>query len=257
MANATDIVKKGLVRWTDEFINRSTETLSVQTTFYSNAMIGVDTTGYFCKADDTQSWIFAGVVRQDQGCPVLPAGTAGDDKLKLPIQQPRRMELAIASVVVTDIGKKVYALDDQTGTLNAAATTFGNLIGHIVDIVASGIALVELSYDGIAGHGRYGATKVMAATGAQSLTKYDLNKTILLPNTGAYSITLPAVADTQAGDRLTFLKTTADAAAVTLDGNASETIDGATTLATIDAANDTAVLVSTGSAWVVLSRDIT
>ena len=40
-----------------------------------------------------------------------------------------------------------------------------------------------------------------------------------------------AVADTQAGDRLTFVKTTSDAAAATLDGNASETIDGATTTA--------------------------
>lgn len=257
MANATDIVKKGVVRRTDEFIERSTETLAAETTFYPNAMIGVDTTGYYCKFDDTQGAVFAGVVTQDTGAPTLPAGTAGADALKLRIQQPQRFELAIAAVAVTDIGKKVYAIDDQTGTLNASALTFDNFVGHVVDVVATGIALVEPCYDGIAANSRYGVAKFLAATGAQSLNKTDLNKTIFLPNTGAYTVTLPAVADTQAGDRLTFLKTTADAAAVTLDGNASETIDGATTLATIDAINDTAVLVSDGTRWIVLSRDIT
>jgi hypothetical protein len=61
---------------------------------------------------------------------------------------------------------------------------------------------------------------------------------------------------TQPGDWLEFVKTTADAAAVTLTGNAAETIDGANTLATIGAAYDTAKIVSTGAAWVVVYRDI-
>lgn len=256
MANATDIVKKGVVRKTDEFIIRGVETLAAETRFYPNAMIGVDVTGYLCKFDDTQGATFFGVVTQDQGSPLLPASTAGDGTAELRCQQPQRFELAIASVAVTDIGKKVYAVDDQTGTLDASTRTYANFVGHVVDVVATGIALVEPSYDGVAAHARYGVSKWLAATGAQSLNKTDLNKIIFVPNTGAYSITLPAVADTQAGDRLTFIKTTADAAAATLDGNASETIDNATTLATIDARYDTAILVSTGSEWVVLARDI-
>jgi len=257
MANATDIVKKGVVRRTDEFLVRSTETLASPTTFYSNAMIGVDITGYFCKADDAQAWTFAGVFTQDQGCPTLPAATAGSELLELRIQQPQRFQLSITGVAVTDIGKKVYALDDQTGTLSAAATTFANFVGHVVKVESTGIALVEPCYDGIAANARYGVTKVMAATGAQALNKTDLNKTILLPNTAGFALTLPAVADTQAGDRLTFLKTTSAAAAVTLTGNASELIDASNTLATIDAIYDTAILVSTGTAWIVLARDIT
>lgn len=256
MPNATAKVNKGTVRWTDEFIRRSVETLSAETTFYAGAMIGIDTTGYFAKFDDSQSMVFAGVVREDHGNPVLPAGTAGDGTIDLDIQQPRRIALAIASIAVTDLFKKVYASFDQTGVLTNGGT-YGNFVGHVVDVLASGIALVECCYDGIAGHARYGVAKTLAATGAQTLTKLDLNKTIIVPNTGAFSITLPAIADTQAGDRLAFVKTTADAAAATLDGNAAETIDGAATLATIDADNDTAVLVSDGSRWVVLSRDIT
>lgn len=256
MANATDIVKKGVVRRTEEFIERSVETLAAETRFWPNAMIGVDVTGYYCKGDDIQAWTFAGVVTQDQGAPRLPISTAGDGTANLRIQQPQRFELAIASIAVTDIGKKVYAIDDQTGTLDASTRTFANFIGHVVEVVASGIALVEPCYDGIAANKRYGVAKWLAATGAQSLNKTDLNKTIFIPNTAAFSITLPAIADTQAGDELKFVKTTTDAAAATLDANASEEIDGATTLATIDAAYDTAILVSSGVRWIVLARDI-
>lgn len=255
MANATDIVKKGTVRWTDEFGEESAATLASETTFYPQAMLGRTTGGYLAKFDDTQSLIFVGVVRNDQGSPKLPAGTAGDGTLELPYQQPRYLELAVSGVAVTDIGKTVYASDDQTGVLTLG-TTYANVVGVVRRVVASGTALVELCYDGVAGHARLGAVKTLAATGAQSLTKWDIGKTIVVPNTGAYSITLPAVADAAAGGRLQFVKTTSDAAAATLDGNASETIDGATTLATIDAQYDTAEIVNTGSAWVVLNRDI-
>lgn len=256
MANATAKVGKGTVRWQDEFIKRSTETLASETTFYTGAMVGVDITGYYCKADDTQSWTFAGLVRGKEGNPVLPAGTAGDGTIDLDIHQPRRFELAITSIAVTDIGKKVYATFDQTGVLASSSTTYGNFIGHVVDKAGTNIALVEACYDGIAGNMRYGVTRVLAATGTQTLYKTDLNKTILLPNTAAHTVNLPPIADTQAGDRFFFLKTTTDAQAVTLDGDSSDNIDGATTLATIDAAYDCATLVSTGSAWIVLNRDI-
>lgn len=256
MANATDIVKKGTVRRTDEFIEGGVETLASETRFYPNAMIGIDSTGYYCKFDDTQSALFAGVVSNDQGSPLLPASTAGDGTALLRLQQPQRFELTITSVAVTDIGKKVYASDDQTGTLTNTSLTYANFVGHVVAVVTTNIALVEPAYDGLAANDRYGVAKWLAATGTQTLSKIDLNKTIFCPNTAAHTVNLPAVADTQAGDRLTFVKTTTDAQAVTLDGNSSETIDGSTTLATIDAQYDTATLVSTGSAWIVLNRDI-
>ncbi|HEY1192376.1 MAG TPA: hypothetical protein VGE74_32435 [Gemmata sp.] len=256
MANATDRVKKRVVRRADEFIRRSSETLAAATRYYQHALLGTDLSGYLCKGDDAQAWVFAGIVRGDQGNPLLPAGTAGAPELDLDVQMPYRFELAIAGVAVTDIGKKVYAVDDQTGTLSNAALTFANFVGHVVEVVAPGIALVEPCYDGTAAHERYGVSRWLAATGAQALTKYDLGKTVFVPNTAALTVTLPAVADTQAGDRVRVVKTTADAQAVTLDGNAAETIDNGATLATIDARYDTVELVSTGTEWVVLNRDI-
>lgn len=256
MANATDIVKRGVVRRTDEFINRGFETLAAETRLWPNALLGVDVTGYLCKLDDAQAAHCFGVVTQELGAPLLPISTAGDGTAKHRAQQPFRIELAIASIAVTDFGKTVYALYDNQGTLDPSALTYANVVGHVVDVVSSGVGLVELAYDAKSANRRLNAAKFIAATGNQSLNKTDLNKTIFLPNTGAFSLTLPAVADTQPGDTLRFVKTTADAAAVTLDGNASETIDGATTLATLDAAYDCALLVSTGAAWIVANRDI-
>lgn len=256
MANATSIVKKGIIDWDQPGMKRSAETLSAETTFYKHAMIGIDSTGYYCKFDDAQSAIFAGVVRGDGGNPVLPAGTAGDGTIDLDILRPRYMELAVSGVAVTSINKKVYASDDQTGVLSNSSLTYANFIGHVVDVIASGIALVELCYDGLAGHSRYNVSKFLAATGTQTLSRLDLNKTIFCPNTAAHTVNLPPASDTQAGDRFTFVKTTSDAQAVTLDADSGELIDAATTLATIDAQYDTAILVSTGAAWIVLARDI-
>lgn len=256
MANATAIVAKGAMRRTDEFMQRSVITLSAETTYYKGAMIGVTTAGYYSKFDDAASMLFAGIVRGDCGNPVLPAGTAGTDPLLLDIQRPQCIELAISGVAVTDIGKPVYAVDDQTGIISPAARTYANLVGHIVDVIASGIALVECAYDGIAAHYRLQAARWMAATGAQTITAFDVGKTIFVPNTAALTLTLPAVADVPHGGRLRFVKTTTDAEIVTLDGNSSEEIDAATTLTTIDAAYDCAELVNNGTRWVITNRDI-
>ena len=265
MANATARVAKKFVSLHDgQYFRRSVETLSAETTYYVHALIGIDTTGYYCKGDDTQSWILGGIVRADQGNQVLPAGTAGDTALELEVHRPEFMQIALSSVAVTDIGKTVYADDDQTAIIASSSTTYGNVVGFVYDLVydssgtvVSNIALVKLSYDGIAGHARLGATKVMAATGTQTLTKYDLNKVILLPNTAAHTLNLPAIAGCPAGTWMQFMKTTSDAAAVTLDGDGSETIDGATTYAAIDAQYDCARLVSDGSGWIIAARDIT
>lgn len=72
---------------------------------------------------------------------------------------------------------------------------------------------------------------------------------------GAITITLPAVASTRVGKRFTVKKTDAGVNAVTLDGNASETIENATTLV-LAAQYDVATIVNTGAAWLVESKVI-
>lgn len=256
MANATDLVTANeTVRRTDEYIDRPSPAEASAKTYWPGAMVGVLATGYLAKFDDTAGMIFFGIVRDKEGKTVIPAGaTAG--QYDIPVQQPQRFTLAVSGVTIADIGKKVYASDDKTGVLSNAALTYGNFVGHVVDVMATGVALVEPYYDGIAANARYGVSRWLAATGAQTLTKFDLNKVVFVPNSAALTVTLPPVADTQAGDRLTVVKTTAAAEIVTLDGNASETIDNATTLTTMDARYDCVTLVSTGTEWVVLNRDL-
>ncbi len=257
MANATDRVAKGVVTVTDTGRQRSAETLSAATRFYHHAFIGTDSTGYYCKGDDTQAWLFAGVVKGDQGNPLLPAGTAGDGTINLDILRPHSVETILTSVAVTDVGKPVYATFDNQVTLDPGATTYANLVGFVAEKVAANIALVELAYDGTAANRRLQAAKVLAATGAQTLSKYDVGKVIIVPSTGAYALTLPPVADCPAGSVLTFVKTTSNAVILTVTGNAAENIDGSNTYSAIDAQYDCATLVSVGTAWVIVNRDIT
>lgn len=256
MANATAKVNKNTVRWTDEFYKRGLKTLSAETTFYTGAMIGLNADGYLAKFDDTVEMVFAGLVRGREGNPVMAIATQGDAGHDLDLHRPRYFELKVTSVAVTDVGKPVYASDDQTGVIDGTGRTYGNLIGHIVDKIAADIALVEPNYLGVHGHGVFNTVRQLAATGTVTLTKLDLHKTIILTNTAAQTVNLPAVAGCPAGSWMRFVKKSADAFAVTLDGSGAEEIDSATTYAAIDAEHDCALLVSDGSQWHIASRDI-
>lgn len=257
MANATQKVAKGTVTRVSQFRKRSSVTLASSLQFYVNGMLGITTAGYLAKFDDTQSMIFAGLVRGKEGNPLLPAGTAGDADLGLDYDMPQAFELAFSSIAVTDIGKNVYASFDQTGVLDGLSTTYGNLVGQLVDRISSTIGLVEPVYDGIAGNKRLGAAKRLSATGTQTLSKWDIGKTIFCANTATLTINLPPIADVPAGCGFLMVKDHAsDANAITLDADGSENIDGATTLATLDAAWDTAFLMSNGARWIVAYRDI-
>ncbi len=258
MANAAAIVKKGKVGITDRFRKRSCETLASETRFYTHAFIGIDSTGYYCKGDDTQSWLFAGIVRGNEGNPLLPAGTANDGTIDLDIEMPSHLEVDLTSVAVTDIGKPVYATFDQTISLAFGDTTYANVVGHVVDKVAANIALIELAYDGVAANARLMTAKRLAATGAQTISRYDCGKTIFIANTTTVAVTLPPIATVPAGWNLKFVKDHAsDTNAVTLTGDGSELIDGSNTFNGMDQAWDCAEIVSNGARWILRTRDIT
>ncbi len=275
MANATKKVDKAFRKYDQDNLTHSYGTLTAQLQLYTGAMIGLAVGGYAAKFDDTQSLAFFGIVLSEENRggrqgPKIPTGdsvtgTAGDGTLDVELKQPKRFELSITSVAITDIGKTVYALDDQTGTLSSSATVYGNAIGTVVDLVyatnsaspVASIALVEPCYKWPAANKELSAARVLVATGAQSLYRWDLGKTIIVPSTGAYALTLPAVATCPAGTGFTFVKNHAGAVILTVTGNAAENIDGANTYAAIDANYDCATIVSTGTEWVITSRDIT
>lgn len=77
---------------------------------------------------------------------------------------------------------------------------------------------------------------------------------ILCTSASAWTLTLYA-ASGNSGKILTIKKTSSDTNAITIDGNASETIDGATTT-TIDSQYETLKIICDGTNWHILERKI-
>ena len=154
----------------------------------------------------------------------------------------------LTGVVRADVGKRraVYASDDGTFAFTPAGNTF---LGYVVGVWATNYAVVQM----IAHHfiaPAPGACGLRDLTDADAtLTTADLDKVIRQVNTAARVITLPPAADC-AGHFLTVVKNGVAAFSVTLDANAAETIDGATTLVlTATAARDRATIYCDGTTW--------
>ncbi len=117
-------------------------------------------------------------------------------------------------------------------------------------VLSSTKVLIAPPWSPFFGHGgSYSSAKDAAATGTTTLTKRDVNKIVKVPNTAAVTMALPPVADCSPGDKFLFIKTTTDAFAFTLDGNASETINGATTLASGTSQWSAIAIQTDGAAW--------
>lgn len=69
-------------------------------------------------------------------------GGAADGAVSVNVQRRGAVQIALASLAVTDIGKKVYASDDGTFTLTAMSNSY---IGTVLRWVSTGIGI--LSFD--------------------------------------------------------------------------------------------------------------
>lgn len=76
------------------------------------------------------------------------AGAAG--ALTVRVKQKGIVKLAIGSLAITDVGKPVYASDDDTFTLTATSNSH---IGRVIAFVSTGVGMVEFD----AGGGALGA----------------------------------------------------------------------------------------------------
>jgi hypothetical protein len=184
--------------------------------------------------------------------PAVPA----DGDIVLPTRRGLFFALCpIANVAQDDVAhqRAVFMADDGTFDFDPA----GTLVGIVWELESAGNAIVLCATAGH--HGALGlefrGTKTLAATGGQTLTTADLGKLILMPNTAAHALTLPAAADCT-GKKLVFKKTTAAAFAVTITGAGAETIDGANTFAACDAQYDTVTITSDGTAWHITGKMI-
>lgn len=65
-------------------------------------------------------------------------GSAGDKRVE--VRTKGRVQLAIGSLAITDVGKPVYASDDDTFTLTATSNSY---IGRVIGFVSAGVGVVS------------------------------------------------------------------------------------------------------------------
>lgn len=216
---------------------------------YKGAFVGRNrSTGYARPLTAGDEFLGVAYKRADN---TIAGHTAGGVTVRL--HQSVDIVHALSGVAVGDIGKDVYASADDTLTLTPTGNT---RVGRIVAVDATDVARVRcqpvVMLDGVLDN-----RPVITLPDANStLTLDHMNRVLLIGNTAARTLTLPPAATVRAGGWFRIVKTSAALFAVTLDGSAVETIDGAGTLATIDAQYDCAHLICTGTEWIVLSRDI-
>jgi len=160
------------------------------------------------------------------------------------------------AAIVTSNGTQNLILETNGGTDSSTITITDGTNGDItLAINGTGSTVIQnLTYETNAGS---------PVTTTATLVWGDAEGQVVFCTSagGAYSITLPAAATVGAGGWYTFIKTDADANAITLDANASETIGEAgsamaTTYAVMDAIHDTVTLVCDGTSWYVTAQNL-
>lgn len=216
---------------------------------YKGALVGRNrSTGYARALAAGDEFLGVADRRADN---TAPGHAAGGVRVK--VQQNIDIAHPLAGVSLGDVGKEVFASDDSTLTLTP---TGHSRVGRIVGVDAPNVARVRCQPVTVVS-GVFGNEPIITlADATQTLTLDHVNRVLLMANTAARTLTLPPVAGVRAGGWIRVIKTNSAAFAITLDGNGAELIDGAATLGTIDAQYDCALLLCTGTEWIVLSRDI-
>ena len=160
-------------------------------------------------------------------------------------------------MAITDIGRRVYALDDQTGTLDPSATVYGNLIGTVKDLVfamdgatpVANYALVKPIYDVPAG------VQLQAFTASSAIQLKPSTVFVKVAGVGAMTLALPTTG-VHDGLTLRIVSTTANAHTVTTPASG---YNAATHIATFGGAiGDGFELTAAGVTWLVnWTRNVT
>lgn len=201
-------------------------------TYYPGEMIGVNVSGYHQKFDDTVSLRFAGIVAESARKYVDAADADGDNDLV--ITQPRSFTMLTSGAAITDLGRRVYA--KFSNEVQRVPGTYANRVGTIVRYnSATEVEIEPEQYKRQVAPYSYNGREMLAATGTVTLTLSSLNKVINVINTAAQTINLPAIAGVDVGEGFLFFKGSGGTFTATLDGDGSETINGATTSATMTA----------------------
>jgi hypothetical protein len=162
------------------------------------------------------------------------------------------------TIAMTQGRPRVYASDDGTLTLSELGNTY---IGRIIDLfqdfgdapTTNAVVILAETFDVVDYDMFGGMGSQTLSDAAATLTVAQLDMLLEMPNTVARTLTLPAAANC-AGRCFWIKKTTSAASAVTLQGNASENIDGANTYATSTSQWASVIIRSDGTQWLIMAK---
>ena len=111
--------------------------VKASTKIYEGAAVGIEVaTGYArpLVAGD----VFVGFAL----CKADNSAVATNGAINVQVIDEGKVELAVGSLAITDLGKSVYASDDATFTLTMSTNS---LVGRVVRYVSSGVGVVEFA----------------------------------------------------------------------------------------------------------------
>lgn len=153
---------------------------------------------------------------------------------------------ASGATVRADINAELQALASLSSGASAPGTTYPNQLW--VDTTNSVVRRRDNANSAWMIVDTMDTDRVLSKSTGYTLLLRDVHKLVLGDTTSAgFALTLPAVATAGEGFRLEVKNTGTGANALTLDGNASETINGSTTLALAD--GESAIVWCDGTAW--------
>jgi plastocyanin len=222
---------------------------STPITFYDGQAVGRDASGTLVQMDDTLKAEFIGFETDviASSLTVNTTDSLGDKRGH--IHRPYAFVALITSAAAGDEGRKVFwKYNNQV----EYSTTQSNFAGTVLGVIDSTHVLVLAPWlRGITQGGDMGIYSTAAAAGT-TLTKWDVNKVVLMPLTASEPITLPAAASLSPGDKITFINTSANSSTPTLTAAGADTINGAATYAQSTTQYSVAVLRTDGvSKWYV------
>ena len=103
---------------------------------YEGALVGYNTAGNARPLVAADPAIGFATLKADNA-----AGLAGAVYVR--VRMKGRIELAISALALADIGKKVYASDDDTFTLTATSNSY---VGRVVRWIATGKGIIEYDF---------------------------------------------------------------------------------------------------------------
>lgn len=219
---------------------------------YEGSLLSINSSGYYAALTAGQP--FAGICER-----TIQSKDAAASNGQVMLQARTglfRFVAIISGLTAADVvaRRRVYASTDNDLSLTAEA---GNTyVGRICDLytqfggITNGVVIEAETFQSQA---EADVGSFTLADAAATLTVSQLDQVLYMPNTAARTLTLPAVASCT-GRRFTVVKTTAAAFAVTLQGNASENINGANTYATSSSQYAVAEIRSDGTQWILVSK---